>query len=134
MHHLNFDDIKNILEDALRVSKRSLIFIEANGQNPLIYLMGSLLKEEKGVKRINTNVINNFLSQYKSSYNIQITYKQPLPLFRLLLHYSYGLPGLGNYKLVAQILNQTEKLFSMLMPPKRSAYIIVKMEKIINDS
>lgn len=124
-HHVS--DRNAMLEEMLRVCKRNgrIIIIEANGKNLFWNVFGSILSEEKGVKK---NTILEFerllLREYADNFS-EITIKLlKTPMFlRLLAHYKFGFKELGNNRYFLRLADALS-CFKMLSSKKHWPYII----------
>jgi len=56
---------------------------------------------------------------------IEMRAVEPLPLRRLVLHYRFGAPRLGNVRPAMAVLVSIEELARRLLPPSRWSYVRV---------
>ena len=97
--------------------------MEPNGRNPLIRLQTRLVPAETGAREFDTHLIARWLAVHPVC-DIQIRTSQPFPLRRMVLHYRFGFPSLGRYRLLRWSLRTAESLIGKLLPSSRWSYII----------
>ena len=90
LHHV--DDIDQVIQEMKRVSRKWIVLLEPNRNNPLMFLFSLLVKEEWKAMRFSVRYMKRFVEQnglktYKSfSYGMIVPNKTPifaLPFFRL---------------------------------------------------
>lgn len=91
LHHI--EDIDRVIQEMKRVSKRYVIILEPNRNNPLMFLFSALVKEERKALKFSLAYLRNTVSRNDLhivaafSYGMIIPNKTPtflLPLVRLL--------------------------------------------------
>ncbi len=104
-----------------------MIVIEPNGRNPLMRLFARLVPAERAAldnspARVAAAVARHFASP-------QMVMKQPLPLFRAVLHYRYGCPWLERLGPVAGAIGWLDRIAARIFTGDRWAYIVVLAQK-----
>lgn len=99
-HHVS--DRNKMFEEMIRVCrlKGKIIIIEANGKNLFWNIFGSILSEEKGVKKNTIHEFERLLwNEYAGNFSeITINFLDTPMLFRFLTHYKFGFKALGDNK------------------------------------
>lgn len=123
LHHVG--DMERVVAEMYRVCKPggSVILIEANGKSPLIYLQGTLIRAEAGVKRTSPARFQELLSN-RAGREVTIFMAEPLPLFRVVLHYRFGFPQLAARSRLIRLLELLEKAAAKIIPAGYWAYTI----------
>lgn len=124
LHHL--EDCEPALEELRRVTRRggTACIVEPNGRNPLILLLALVRPHERGQLRNSPEALRTLVARYFPGVEIEL--RQPMPLYRLLLHYQLGLPGLGASRLAAVALDLTDRVLGALCPRRWWAYIVAR--------
>lgn len=124
LHHL--ENRAPALEEIRRVSKRDarIWIVEPNGKNPLIWLLSVVRPHERGQLWNSVDSVRELVERYFPGVEIEV--RQPLPLYRLILHYQFGFPRLGFSRMIAAILDACDRGFQMVCPQRWWAYIIAK--------
>ena len=128
LHHVPAPD--RVLVEAVRVLAPGGRFwlLEPNGRNPLVRLQAHLVAAEAGVLGSSTSSIARLLSTLPLT-RLEVRTLQPLPLRRMVLHYRFGLPALGQISAMRRMLAGIEWLASRTLPPSRWAYIAATAER-----
>jgi len=126
LHHI--EDRELALREIRRVSKpgATVWIVEPNGRNPLIWLLALVRPQERGQFRNSVHSIRELLGRHFSSVEIEV--RQPLPLYRLALHYQFGFPSLGFSSIVAAVMDACDRVFQAVWPRQWWAYIIAKAQ------
>lgn len=126
LHHVEYPDAA--LREMARVTRGggTIWLIEPNGRNPLIRALALLRPHERGLLRNSPGAV----ARAAGSVGIHfVEMRQPLPLFRLLLHYQVGLPALGHSSLVARAMDAIDAILRRLLPRRWWAYILVRVSR-----
>jgi len=105
-----------------------IIIIEPNGRNPIVRMQTWLVKAEVGIKR-NSPLALQDLIRRETGYSPAIQFRQPFPLFRMVLHYRYGAPRLGRSRVVQRLFDKLNQIAARHIPQSRWAYLIFELEK-----
>jgi SAM-dependent methyltransferase len=125
LHHL--DDQPQSLRELRRVAKpdAAIWIVEPNGRNPLVYLLALTRPHERGQLRNSVTSLRELAARHFP--RIEVEVRQPFPLYRALLHYEFGLSGLGRFGVAVRLLDACDRLFRILWPRRWWAYIVVKI-------
>ncbi len=96
--------------------------LEPNGRNPLIRLQTRLVPAEAGARRFEADLIAGWLATHPLV-DVRIGASQPFPLRRMVLHYRFGFPSIGRYRLPRQLLRGIENLVGKLLPSSHWACV-----------
>lgn len=123
LHHLCV--MKDAVREIHRVCRRGgrVIFIEANGTNPVMLLWCVVRRAERGMFLNTPGNLEGLVGAYFRV--VKKGQQQPFPLFRLVLHYRFGLAGLGHFKAVAKVMDWIEHLLAPVIPPNRWGYVMI---------
>jgi SAM-dependent methyltransferase len=99
--------------------------VEPNGRNPLVQLLALLRPHERGQLRNSARRLRALLAPHFRQIDLEV--RQPLPLYRMLLHYQYGLPALGRSRMITTMLSAVDRVLHAVWPRGAWAYIIVKL-------
>lgn len=128
LHHL--EDREAGIQEIRRVTKPggNIWIVEPNGKNPLIRLFALLRPHERGQLRNSVESIRELVARYFSRVEIEV--RQPFPLYRLVLHYQFGLPRLGFCHAFATAMDAWDRVLRAIFPPRWWAYIIAKVDNL----
>ncbi len=123
LHHVG--DMEKVVAEMYRVCKPGgqVMVIEANGKSPLIYLQGTLIEAEAGVKGTSPARFQELLSDRRGR-EVAIFMAEPLPIFRVVLHYRFGFPQLAAKSWVGGLLDGLEKVAAKIIPARYWAYTV----------
>jgi SAM-dependent methyltransferase len=122
LHHL--EDGGPALVELRRVARPGGVvwIVEPNGRNPLIRLLAWLRPHERRLRHSSVASVRALAERFFAEVEIEV--RQPLPLYRLVLHYRYGLPRLGGWRPFAALMDAAERGLRAVWPRSRWAYIV----------
>ena len=125
LHHL--DEREPALEELRRVTRpdATIWIVEPNGRNPLIWLLALVRPHERGQLRNSPESLKTLIARYFPGVEIEL--RQPMPLYRLVLHYQFGLPRLGASHLASLALDAGDRVLRALCPRRWWAYIVARV-------
>lgn len=128
LHHLPARE--PALREIARVCKQGgkMVIIEPNGRNPLMRVQPLLIKAEAGIKCNSPAALHELLTRELGT-PPRLTHRQPFPLFRLILHYRFGVPRLGKWRWIGSFFDAMNRLASQLLPESRWAYLVFEIDK-----
>lgn len=128
LHHL--PEREPALREMARVCRRGgrMIIIEPNGRNPVMSLQPRLIKAEAAIKQNSPASLEGLLAR-ETGMRPRLIPRQPLPVFRMILHYRYGLPWLGRWKWVQWIFDAINHRAVRLVPQSRWGYLVFEIRK-----
>jgi len=123
LHHIL--DKEKIIKEIKRICKTDgkILFVEANGANPIMKSFALFEKAERGMIKNTPMRLKSLLSKHFD--DIYIEMYQPFPIFRVVLHYKYGLSYLGKLRLVKFLFDPLNSIFKWLIPYYRWAYSVI---------
>ena len=129
LHHLPAKE--PTLREISRVCRPGgkIVIIEPNGRNPVMRVQPLLVRAEAGIRQNSPRVLQQLFSREIGPFPATLRFKQPLPLFRMILHYRYGFPQLGRWRGVHKLFDAMNLLASKLVPESRWAYLVFEIEK-----
>ena len=124
LHHL--DEREAALGELGRVCKQggTIWILEPNGDNPLMRLLALLRPHERGLLRNSATSLGMLVSGQFAA--VRIESRQPMPLYRVLLHHRMGLPGLGRSKALSKVAHCWDMAVAKLLPPKWWGYLLIR--------
>ena len=133
LHHVA--DRAATLKEILRVCRPGgrIVIIEPNGRNFIVRLQIWLVKAEAGIKRNSPQALQDLIHR-EMGFSPVLQFRQPFPVFRMILHYRFGAPSLGRWRAVQKLLDTITRVATRLIPPSRWAYLVFEMEKPQPDS
>ncbi|MEI6043107.1 MAG: class I SAM-dependent methyltransferase [Chloroflexota bacterium] len=125
LHHIAPEQQAQVVAEMFRVCRPGghVLLIESNGRNPIIFLHGLLIKAERGEWRSSPTLFKSLLLKAGAK-QPKIKGCEPLPVFRLLLHYQFGIPTLGKQKWIAQVFRVVDKVAGWILPVSCWSYVI----------
>lgn len=124
LHHLQ--DREPAVGELARVCRAggTLWIVEPNGRNPLIALFALAMPHERG--QLQTSVASLEALARRHAGQVSVTTAQPMPIFRALLHYRFGVPALGRSPVFGRLMDAWQRVCSILLPRRIWAYIVVR--------
>lgn len=124
LHHLQ--DPEPALKELGRVAgPRGVVWVvEPNGRNPLIRLFALARRHERGQLRNSVASLTKLVGRHFAWSVVEV--RQPLPVYRVLLHYQFGLPRLGCSRLFGAVMNGWEGLARRVVPRDYWAYVVAQ--------
>jgi ubiquinone/menaquinone biosynthesis C-methylase UbiE len=104
-----------------------LWIVEPNGRNLLMILLAALRPHERGLLRNSMTSLRAVVADHFSSPSV-LEARQPMPIYRLLLHHKFGLPRLGDRRSVASLMLGLERALRPILPRRWWAYILIKVK------
>lgn len=125
LHHLEIRE--PALRELSRVCKPGghIWILEPNGSNPLMLLLAAARPHERGLLRNSQGALTNLVRSFFP--NVQTEARQPLPIYRLLLHYQLGFPRLGRSRGIRAVMRQWDRATARVLPRKWWAYILLRV-------
>ena len=129
LHHLSAATRAVALAEAHRVlrSDGTLTLIEPNRQNPLVLLQALTVPEERGVLGSHARGLVRELRAAGFA-EVRVQRRQPLPVSRVILHPTLGLPSLGALRAVRWALGAFERA-AQVLPGPLWAYVVCTATK-----
>ena len=126
LHHLA--DREGALRELRRVAKlgATVWVVEPNGRNPLMSLLALLRPHERGLRSNSGRTLSDLVAPYFRETRLE--YRQPMPIYRLVLHYQVGLPRLASSGIFRLVLDGWEALVRFLIPRSVWAYLVIRAE------
>lgn len=126
LHHLERRD--PALAELGRVCKPGgdLWIVEPNGRNALMVLLAAIRPHERGLLRNSIASLRTLVAAHFSSLKVEA--RQPMPIYRLLLHHKFGLPRLGEHRGVSSLMLGFERALRSVLPEWWWAYIVIKVK------
>jgi ubiquinone/menaquinone biosynthesis C-methylase UbiE len=124
LHHVA--DRARLLSELRRVCRPggTVWIVEPNGRNPLMRLLASVRAHERGLLCNSVPSLRTLISPHFPTATYDL--RQPLPVYRLLLHYRFGIPRLANYRAFALSMDAWDVLARRIVPESWWAYVLVK--------
>lgn len=108
LHHV--DDIDKVVTEMKRVSKKYVVLLEPNRNNPLMFLFSLLVKEEWKAMRFSPRYMKKFVKRNgltikKSfSYGMIVPNKTPKPLLGIMKLFNFKQPfGMTNFVIAEKV-------------------------------
>lgn len=126
LHHL--EDRGPAIAELRRICKPGgeLWILEPNGRNPLMILLAAIRPHERGLLRNSTDRLGTLVAEHFAGPKVEV--RQPMPIYRLVLHQRFGLPRLGQQRVARSLMLGLERAIGTIWPRRWWAYILVKVK------
>lgn len=133
LHHLDTPSRVTLVQESFRVLRPEgcLLVLEANTSNLIHLVQALLLPHERLMLQTGALKLGGWMKEVAAPFADVMEYQmeEPSTFFRFLLHYRYGLPGLGHIHTVAGLLEKLRGWCARHTNRKRWAYSVVRMVK-----
>ncbi len=99
----------------------TIIMVEANGRNPIVWLFGLARRAERDVMAMRPEVMLHLAGPDAGDVRLELL--EPFPFYRILFHYQYGLPRLARFAWCRRAVAALEGWAGRILPRDRWAYI-----------
>jgi SAM-dependent methyltransferase len=106
----------------------TLTVLEPNARNPLVWLQGILVAEERQAWRSTARRLADELRAAGFA-EPDLSERQPLPVHRVALHYRYGRPSLGALAGVRRLLDGLDAVVRRVLPRAAWLYLVARARK-----
>jgi SAM-dependent methyltransferase len=129
LHHL--EDRAAALRELRRVCRAGgeVCVIEPNGRNPLIALFAMSRRHERGQLETTPRRLQRQAAGVFGHAEVEM--RQPMPVARAILHYSWGSPALAGRGWAVRLIGAWDALCARIVPRRFWAYIVLR---VINGS
>lgn len=126
LHHL--EDRGPAIAELRRICKPGgdLWILEPNGRNPLMILLATVRPHERGLLRNSSDRLRNLVAEHFAGPRVEV--RQPMPIYRLVLHQKFGLPRLGEHRVARSLMIGLERAIGTVLPRRWWGYILVKVK------
>jgi len=128
LHHVPLSKQSAVIHDMVRVTRTggTVAIMESNCRNPVIWLFARLAGAERNLRYSSPKRMVMLLKgiQGLSLLDPVPRFIEPCNLFRLLLHYRLGWPGLSRYRFVCRALEWLNQASRKVAPENRWAYMV----------
>lgn len=130
LHHT--DNNYKVLSEMVRVCKpgKKMIIIEGNGRKFTNLIFRILVPAESGMKYSTSDNIKDLMRRCSNVKVVSLFFAEPSNIFRILLHYRFGIPQLSKIRIFVSLLNLVDLITKLFIPKWHWAYIIAVGEKI----
>lgn len=131
IHHVAPLRHGDVVAEMVRVCRAGgvVLLLESNGRNPIIWAHARLLPAESGERNVSPEYLCRLLRNASGGQEPTVQMHEPLPLFRLLLHYRYGLPSLARQGWALSVFEALDRLAARFVPQSRWAYSSVLVRR-----
>lgn len=131
LHHVA--DKNNVISELIRVCrpKNKIIILEGNGSNPMNIFFRILSPQETGMKNSRPDILYSLFKENRQCEILDFKMLEPCNLFRVILHYKWGLPYLSRFTAVKKILGIFDSLAYRFILRRYWAYMVVTLKKIV---
>jgi ubiquinone/menaquinone biosynthesis C-methylase UbiE len=126
LHHL--EDRGPAIAELRRICKPGgdLWILEPNGRNLLMILLATIRPHERGLLQNSGDRLGTLVADHFAGPRVEV--RQPMPIYRLVLHQRFGLPRLGEHRLARSLMLGFERAIGAVLPRRWWAYILVKVK------
>jgi len=105
----------------------TITLVEPNGRNPIIWLFAALHRAERDLMAMRPEVLRGLIGP--GAPDPRTEFFDPFPIYRVVLHYLYGLPRLARFAWCRRALSAIEALARRILPEDRWAYFRITLTK-----
>jgi ubiquinone/menaquinone biosynthesis C-methylase UbiE len=126
LHHL--EDRGPAIAELRRICKPGgdLWILEPNGRNLLMILLATIRPHERGLLRNSCERLGTLVADHFAGPRVEV--RQPMPIYRLVLHQKFGLPRLGEHRVARSLMLGFERAIGAVLPRRWWGYILVKVK------
>jgi SAM-dependent methyltransferase len=130
LHHLSSRDRSHVLREACRIliDGGMLTIVEGNASNPINAGYALVFAHERCMLETRRPRLESIVAHALPGIPMHIAMEEPSNLFRFVLHYRFGLPGLARISMVRAGLRTWSALVRRLSPRRAWAYSIVELQ------
>ena len=99
----------------------TITMIEPNGRNPVIWLFALLHRAERDLMAMRPQVLRRLAGP--DARDLRMEFFDPFPVYRVLFHYLYGLPGFARFAWCRRAVAALERWAGRILPRERWAYM-----------
>jgi len=132
IHHIPTRLQEDVAKEMVRVCRSGgvVLFVEANGKNPIIWAHARLLPEESGELTISPGFLRDLLKKANGGTEPVTQMYEPLPISRIAVHYRFGLPSLARHWWARRAFHALDRLAARIVPEDRWAYVTLMVQKV----
>lgn len=129
LHHVCDKD--KVVSELIRICKprKKIVVIEGNGLNLINILFRFLNPMESGMKDLTPFRLNNLVKRNDKCEILDLIELEPCNLFRVILHYKWGLSYLAEFNVTKLLLDISNELAKKLIPKRNWAYMLIECVK-----
>src|SRR5439155_17539694 len=101
----------------------SVLIVEPNGRNLLMRLLALARRHERGLLRNSVGSLRELIAPLFPNARYEV--RQPMPLYRLILHHQFGMPALGAHRWFSIGMDAWDSLARRLIPRSLWAYVLI---------
>ncbi len=126
LHHL--EDRGPAIAELRRICKPGgdLWILEPNGRNLLMILLATIRPHERGLLQNSCDRLGSLVADHFAGPRVEV--RQPMPIYRLVLHQRFGLPRLGEHRVARSLMLGFERAIGAVLPRRWWGYILVKVK------
>jgi SAM-dependent methyltransferase len=128
LHHLS--DRERAVSELRRACRPGGVvwIVEPNGRNPLMKLLGIVRRHERGLLGNSVESLRKLVSREFPTARFDV--RQPMPIYRLLLHHQFGLPALGSQRWFSAGMDAWDAFARRLVPRSLWAYVVITADGV----